>query len=309
MCYCVTLLGSHYKRINNSFMPKPKNTILFLLPWIIILLIFWLFPLVYSFILSFTKYTVLSGRAEWIGLSNYLKLLKDPDFWTALKNTSFFVFGTIPFTTVFALILALLVNQKIPLRGFFRAGFFVPSITSLVVISLVFIHLYAKDGYFNFLLNLLNLPAPDKGFLFSEKTALLSIMFMDVWIATGYYMLLFLAALQAIPTELYEISDTFGANFFQKFRFVTLPHLRPMFLFVIVINTIKSFQIFIEVFVMTKGGPLNSTLTLVYLVYEEGLYKFNFGYASAVAYCLFFIIMLFSILQMKSFGLGRGIED
>lgn len=290
-------------------MPRPKNTILFLLPWILILLLFWLFPLVYSFILSFTKYTVLSGSAEWVGLSNYLRLLKDPDFWTALKNTSFFVFGTIPFTTVFALILALLVNQKIPLRGFLRAGFFVPSITSLVVISLVFIHLYAKDGYFNFLLNLLNLPAPDKGFLFSEKTALLSIMFMDVWIATGYYMLLFLAALQAIPTELYEISDTFGANFFQKFRFVTLPHLRPMFLFVIVINTIKSFQIFIEVFVMTKGGPLNSTLTMVYLVYEEGLYKFNFGYASAVAYCLFFIIMLFSILQMKSFRLGRGIED
>jgi multiple sugar transport system permease protein len=290
-------------------MPKPKNTILFLLPWLIILLLFWLFPLVYSFILSFTKYTVLSGKVEWVGLSNYFKLFKDPDFWTALKNTSFFVFGTIPFTTVFALILAILVNQKIHLRGFFRAGFFVPSITSLVVISLVFIHLYAKDGYFNFLLNLLNLPAPDKGFLFSEKTALLSIMFMDVWIATGYYMLLFLAALQAIPTEMYEISDTFGANFFQKFRFVTLPHLRPMFLFVIVINTIKSFQIFIEVFVMTKGGPLNSTLTMVYLVYEQGLYKFNFGYASAVAYCLFFIIMLFSILQMKAFGLGRGIED
>lgn len=290
-------------------MPKPKNTILFLLPWIIILLLFWFFPLVYSFILSFTQYTVLSGRAEWVGLSNYLRLLKDPDFWTALKNTSFFVFGTIPFTTFFALVLALLVNQKIPLRGFLRAGFFVPSITSLVVISLVFIHLYAKDGYFNFLLNILNLPAPDKGFLFSEKTALLSIMFMDVWIATGYYMLLFLAALQAIPTELYEISDTFGANFFQKFRFVTLPYLRPMFLFVIVINTIKSFQIFIEVFVMTKGGPLNSTLTMVYLVYEEGLYKFNFGYASAVAYCLFFIIMVFSILQMKSFGLGKGIED
>jgi multiple sugar transport system permease protein len=290
-------------------MPKPKNTILFLLPWIIILLLFWFFPLVYSFILSFTQYTVLSGRAEWVGLSNYLRLLKDPDFWTALKNTSFFVFGTIPFTTFFALVLALLVNQKIPLRGFLRAGFFVPSITSLVVISLVFIHLYAKDGYFNFLLNILNLPAPDKGFLFSEKTALLSIMFMDVWIATGYYMLLFLAALQAIPTELYEISDTFGANFFQKFRFVTLPYLRPMFLFVIVINTIKSFQIFIEVFVMTKGGPLNSTLTMVYLVYEEGLYKFNFGYASAVAYCLLFIIMVFSILQMKSFGLGKGIED
>ncbi len=290
-------------------MPKTKTTFIFLLPWIIILLLFWLFPLVYSFILSFTKYSILSGKVDWIGLDNYLKLLYDPDFWTALKNTSFFVFGTIPFTTIFALLLALLVNQKIPLRGFFRAGYFVPSITSLVVIALVFTHLYAKEGYFNFLLNLLNLPAPEKGFLFSEKTALLSIMLMDVWVSIGYYMLLFLAALQAIPLELYEISDTFGANSLQKFRFVTLPHLRPMFLFVILINTIKSFQIFIEVFVMTKGGPLNSTLTLVYLVYEQGLYKFNFGYASAIAYCLFFIIMVFSLIQMKAFGLGRGIED
>jgi multiple sugar transport system permease protein len=290
-------------------MPKPKTTIVFLLPWIIILLLFWLFPLLYSFILSFTKYSILSGRAEWIGLSNYLKLLYDPDFWTALKNTTFFVFGTIPFTTVLALLLAFLVNRKMPLRGFFRAGYFVPSITSLVVIALVFTHLYAKEGYFNFLLNLLNLPAPEKGFLFSEKTALLSIMLMDVWVSIGYYMLLFLAALQAVPVELYEISDTFGANSFQKFRFVTLPHLKPMFLFVILINTIKSFQIFIEVFVMTKGGPLNSTLTLVYLVYDQGLYKFNFGYASAIAYCLFFIIMVFSIIQLKAFGLGRGIED
>ncbi|MFH0931796.1 MAG: sugar ABC transporter permease, partial [Candidatus Zixiibacteriota bacterium] len=136
-------------------MPKTKTTFIFLLPWIIILLLFWLFPLVYSFILSFTKYSILSGKVDWIGLDNYLKLLYDPDFWTALKNTSFFVFGTIPFTTIFALLLALLVNQKIPLRGFFRAGYFVPSITSLVVIALVFTHLYAKEGYFNFLLNLL----------------------------------------------------------------------------------------------------------------------------------------------------------
>lgn len=290
-------------------MPKHKTTFIFLLPWIIILLLFWLFPLVYSFILSFTKYSILSGKAEWLGFNNYLKLLYDPDFWTALKNTTFFVFGTIPFTTIFALLLALLINQKMPLRGFFRAGYFVPSITSLVVIALVFTHLYAKEGYFNFLLNLLNLPAPEKGFLFSDKTALLSIMLMDVWVSIGYYMLLFLAALQAIPLELYEISDTFGANPYQKFRFVTLPHLKPMFLFVILINTIKSFQIFIEVFVMTKGGPLNSTLTLVYLVYDQGLYKFNFGYATAIAYCLFFIIMIFSLIQMKAFGLGRGIED
>jgi len=290
-------------------MPKPKTTLIFLLPWIIILLLFWLFPLVYSFFLSFTRYSVLTAKADWIGFANYFRLLHDPDFWTALKNTSFFVVGTIPFTTILALVLAILVNQKIPLRGFFRAGYFVPSITSLVVIALIFTHLYAREGYFNFLFQLLRLPAPEKGFLFSEKTALLSIMLMDVWVSIGYYMLLFLAALQAVPLELYEISDTFGANFWQKFRFVTLPHLKPMFLFVILINTIKSFQIFIEVFVMTKGGPLNSTLTMVYLVYEQGLHKFDFGYASAIAYCLFFIIMVFSLLQMKAFGLGKGIED
>ena len=290
-------------------MPKPKTTFIFLSPWIIILLLFWLFPLIYSFILSFAKYSILTGEVEWIGLANYFKLLQDPDFWIALKNTSFFVLGTIPFTTILALVLAILVNQKIPLRGFFRAGYFVPSITSLVVIALVFTHLYARDGYFNFLFKLLNLSSPEKGFLFSEKTALLSIMLMDIWVSVGYYMLLFLAALQAVPLELYEISDTFGANSWQKFRFVTLPHLRPMFLFVVLINTIKSFQIFIEVFVMTKGGPLNSTLTVVYQVYEVGFNRFQMGYASAIAYVLFVIIMIFALLQMRLLKAEKGIAE
>ena len=290
--------------------PKEKlNTFFFLSPWIIILFIFWLFPFVWSFVLSFKQYFVLTGKSQWVGLSNYLQLLKDQDFWTALKNTSFFVFGTIPFTTVSALILAVLVNQKIPLKSFFRAGFFLPSITSLVVIALIFTNLYAKDGYLTFLCKLAGLSFPENGWLFSEKTALLSIMFMDVWVSIGYYMLLYLAALQAIPLELYESADVFGANFFQKFRFITLPYLRPMTLFVVLINTIKSFQIFVEIFVMTKGGPLNSTLTMVYLVYEQGLHKFQMGYASAIAYVLFLVILIFSFLQMKFFGLTKSIGE
>ena len=288
---------------------KQKSTFLFLLPWLLVLILFWLFPIIYSLILSLTEYNVLTGQAKWIGLSNYLELIKDPDFWVALKNTTIFVVGTIPFTTIFALILAVLINQKIPLKSLFRAGFFIPSITSMVVIALIFTNLYAKDGYINFLFNLIGLPTPEKGWLLSEKTALLSIMAMDVWMATGYYMLLFLAALQAIPVELYQVSDIFGASFWQKLWHVTLPHLRPMTLFIILINTIKSFQIFVEIFVMTKGGPLNSTLTMVYSVYEQGLHKFRMGYASAIAYVLFFIILIFSLLQMKLFRVGKAVGE
>jgi len=284
-------------------------TLLFLSPWLITLILFWLFPLIYSLYLSFTDYTILNPHPNFIGLKNYLNLFSDPDFLTALKNTSLFVVGTIPFTTLIALFLALIVNQKIPLKGFFRAGFFLPSITSMVVIALIFTNLYAKDGYLTFLCHLLGIPTPEKGFLFSTSTALPSIMLMDVWVSFGYYLILYVAALQAIPNELYEAAEISGASFWQKFRYVTLPYLRPMTLLIVLINTIRSFQIFIEIFVMTKGGPLNSTLTVVYSVYENGLVRFQMGYASAMAYVLFFIIMIFSLLQMKIFGLGKGVEE
>jgi multiple sugar transport system permease protein len=290
-------------------MKLKSSTFLFLLPWILTLLLFWLFPLIYSFILSLAKYSVISGQIKWIGFSNYLQILKDNDFWIALKNTSIFVIGTIPFTTIIALLLAILVNWKIPLRGLFRAGFFVPSITSMVVIALIFTNLYAKNGYLSFLCQLAGLSVPENGWLFSTVTALPSIMLMDIWMSIGYYMLLFLAALQAIPLELYQSADIFGANPWQKFWHITLPYLRPMTLFVVLINTIKSFQIFVEIFVMTKGGPLNSTLTMVYLVYDEGLHKFNMGYASAMAYCLFLIIAIFSLAQLKLFSFGKGVEE
>ena len=284
-------------------------TLLFLSPWFVTLILFWLFPLIYSLYLSFTDYAILNPHPNFIGAQNYFKLFSDPDFLTALKNTSLFVVGTIPFTTIIALFLALIVNQKIPLKGFFRAGFFLPSITSMVVIALIFTNLYAKDGYLTFLCHFLGISTPEKGFLFSTGTALPSIMLMDVWVSFGYYLILYLAALQAIPIELYEAAEISGATFWQKFRYITLPYLRPMTLLIVLINTIRSFQIFIEIFVMTKGGPLNSTLTVVYSVYENGLVRFQMGYASAMAYVLFFIIMIFSLLQMKLFGLGKGVED
>jgi multiple sugar transport system permease protein len=288
---------------------KPSTTAIFLSPWILTLGLFWLYPLLYSLYLSFTNYGILGDQTKFIGLANFLQLFKDPDFWQALENTSFFVFGTIPFTTILALFVAILVNQKIPLRGVFRSGFFIPSITSMVVIALVFTNLYAKDGYLTLLAKILGLPVPQNGFLFSTATALPSIMLMDVWVSFGYYMLLYLVGLQAIPLELYESAESSGANAWQKFRYVTLPYLRPMTLLIIVINTIRSFQIFVEIFVMTKGGPLNSTLTVVYQVYEEGFNRFQMGYASAIAYVLFLIIMIFALLQMKILKAGKGIGE
>ena len=268
-------------------------------PWIITFLIFWLFPLVYSFVLSLTDYRLLSTEIAWTGAKNYLRLFSDPDFIVALKNSFLFVIGTIPFTTAIALGLALLLNERFRGRTFFRAAYFMPSITTMVVIALIFSNLYSRDGYIHLLARMAGLSVPENGFLLSTRTALASIMAMDIWMASGYYMLLFLGGLQTIPMELYEAARIAGASRRQQFWHVTLPMLRPVTLFIIVINSIKSFQVFVEIFVMTKGGPLNATFTGVYFVYETGLRQFDFGYASAAAYVVFAVIALASLIQFR----------
>ncbi|MFH1701576.1 MAG: sugar ABC transporter permease [Candidatus Zixiibacteriota bacterium] len=269
-------------------------------PWILTFFIFWLFPLIYSLVLSLTDYRLLDPSINWIGFSNYQKLFNDPDFILSLKNSFVFVIGTIPFTTIISLGLALLLNTQFRGRTFFRASYFMPSITSMVVIALIFSNLYARGGYIHLLAQLIGFDPPVNGFLLSQNTALASIMAMDIWMASGYYMLLFLGGLQTIPNELYEAARMSGASRWQQFRYITLPMLKPVTLFIIVINSIKSFQVFVEIFVMTKGGPLNSTFTGVYFVYETGLRQFNFGYASAAAYVLFAIIGIVSIIQFKT---------
>jgi multiple sugar transport system permease protein len=252
---------------------------------------------------------LLADQTTFIGFENYIRLLGDADFLKALANTAIFVIGTIPFTTVIALILALLVNRRIAGAKVFRSAYFIPSITSLVVIALIFTNLYSRGGYLTMLCDLVGITTPERGFLFSEQTALLAIMAMDIWIASGYYMLLFLAALKSIPEEHYEAASLDGATGWSKFLRITLPQLRPMFLYVVLINTIKSFQVFVEIFIMTKGGPLNSTLTVVYFVYDRGLHKFDMGYASAAAYILVVIIMIFALVQMKLFGISRSTAE
>lgn len=279
---------------------KKTTALILALPWILTLALFWLYPIIYSVIVGFTDMQLLSKSFNWVGFENYIALLSDREFISALKNTALFVFVTIPITTIISLLLALLVNKNFRGRSIFRAGYFLPSITSMVVIALIFTNLYQRGGYIAMLAGMLGFETPTHGFLFDNATALYSIMAMDIWMAVGYYMLIFLAGLKSIPTELYESAEINGAGRIRQFFSITLPLLKPVALFIIVINSIKSFQVFVEIFVMTKGKF--ETSTLVYFIYDTGLTtKFNFGYASAAAYILFLIIAVFSILQFYFF--------
>ena len=265
-------------------------------PWSITFLLFWAFPVAYSLYIGFTDYRLLAGDHNWICWNNYRELFGDPAFLAALKNTFIFVIGTIPVTTVCALAMAMLVNRQFKGRSLFRSAFFLPSITSLVVVALIFTNLYARGGYVAFLAGLAGIETPVHGFLYDNATALYAIMAMDIWMSVGYYMLIFLAGLKTIPDELYEAAEISGASAGRTFLSVTLPLLRPVALFVIVINSIKSFQVFVEIFVMTNGKF--DTATSVFFIYEEGLTTaFRIGYASAAAYVLFLIIGLFSVAQ------------
>ncbi len=272
-----------------------KTALLLASPWILTFLIFWAIPLVHSLIIGFTDYQLLKG-SEWIGLANYKELLSDQSFLDSLSNTFIFVLGTIPVTTIISLGLALLVNRNFKGRALFRSAYFLPSITSMVVIALIFANLYERGGYVATLAAMIGFTPPEHGFLFDSSTALYSIMAMDVWMSVGYYMLIFLAGLKAIPDELYEAAEIAGASRIRQFFSITLPLLQPVALFILVINSIKSFQVFIEIFVMTSGKF--ETSTIVYFIYETGLRTdFRLGYASAAAYLLFLIIGGFSLIQ------------
>ena len=267
-------------------------------PWLVGFALFGLYPFAFTLIASLTDYSpIRAGGMRFVGLANYARALGDPVFWGALGTTAIFVVGTIPFTTALALGLALAVQPAFRGRTLFRVGFFVPSVVSVVVLSLVFKGLYAPDGAVNALLHALHLPTPS--WLLDPRTALPAIMAMDVWSASGYYMIIFLAGLEAIPRDLYDAARIEGASGWQRFTRITLPLLKPTLLFVMVVNTVRSLQIFAEVFVMTRGGPLRSTTTIVYHLYEEAFTRFNLGSASAIAYLLFALTLLIAWLQTR----------
>ena len=283
----------------------------FLLPWAVIYGAFFVFPFIFSFVLGFLQYNPLNvAHTRFVGLDNAARLFHDADFHGALRNTLLFVLGTVPVTTAAALFLAWLLRGPVPLKGAFKAAMFLPSILSMVVIALLFKLVYAPGGALNETLRGLGLPVHN--WLTDPATALPAIMVMDVWAAVGYYALVLHAAFTSIPEPLYEAAELEGAGAWATFRHVTFPMLKPAIGFVLVINSIRSFQVFVEVLVMTQGGPLGSTNTMVMMLYDTAFHRLDYGYASVIAYAVFALSGLFSILAMRQMrsqtpGQAKGI--
>ncbi|HTK69818.1 MAG TPA: sugar ABC transporter permease [Candidatus Eisenbacteria bacterium] len=272
-----------------------------LAPWGLFFAAFGIFPLVYALALSFLAYNPLRpDLVRWVGLDNYIRALHSPSFWHALRTTVIFVVGTLPVTLTLAYIVSGLLASVRRGAGFFRAAIFFPATLSMVVIALVFKSLYAEEGLLNGWLGAMGLSRVH--WLQDPALALPSIMLMDIWASVGYYAILILAARKTLPEEQFEAARLEGLTRLQIERRIVLPHVRPVLLFVVLLNTIRSFQIFIEVFVLTRGGPLESTLTLVYHLYERAFYHFEMGYASALAYLLLLVVGAILLVQRRFLG-------
>ena len=280
---------------------------LFLAPALVLIGLFFFLPVAAALVLSFTDFDLYAvgdmDNARFVGLRNYAQLLQTPLFWTALKNTFYFALAGGPLSIAASLAAALLLSSKlVRFKGFFRTVYFVPFVTTLVAVAIVWRYLYhARYGLLNYLLAQVGIAPVD--WLGDPNWAMPAIILMAVWKNFGYNMLIFIAGLQSIPDELYEAAHLDGAGAWQRFRHVTLPMLAPTFLFVGVITMIGYFQLFAEPYVMTQGGPLRATTSVVLLMYEEGFRWWRMGFAAAVAFVLFVVILIATLVQ---FRLQRG---
>jgi multiple sugar transport system permease protein len=275
----------------------------FIAPALALIAVFFFIPVVGSLLLSVTDYDIYAiadaSNARFVGLANYAELLRNPIFWTAVRNTFYFAVVGGPLTVAAALAAALLIHARlVRFKSFFRTVFFVPFVTTLVAVAIVWRYLYHPQyGLFNFALGWFGIGPID--WLGDPRWSMPAIILLAMWKNFGYSMLIFIAGLQAIPRELYEAADLDGAGMFAQFRHVTLPMLAPTFLFVGVITMIGYFQLFAEPYIMTAGGPLRSTTSLVLLMYEEGFRWWRMGTAAAVAFILFAIILAWTLLQFR----------
>jgi ABC-type sugar transport system permease subunit len=268
---------------------------IFILPAMIYFLIWVIMPVVTALGLSFTDYN--TATAHFIGLQNYFDIFRRPDTLVAIKNTLQFGVELIPLNMAISLFLALLVDQKIRGVSFFRTIYYLPVMTSLVVAGIVWSAIYDyRTGLINALIGLIGLPAQQ--WLQNTSLALSSVVIVRVWKGVGFNMMIFLAGLQAIPNDLYEAAVIDGANAWNKFRYVTIPSLMPTTFYIFVMACISAFQVFGEIYVMTKGGPAGSTKTLIYLIWEQAFQYFNVGYASALAFILLIFVGVIAIINL-----------
>ena len=278
---------------------KKYTPYLFLLPASAVLIVFFFIPFFQTFGLSFFDYSSSIYHPEFSGIDNYIKLFKEPVFYKVMLNTFMYLIIAVPFLVIFPLFLAVLINQKIRGITLYKILLYLPVIVSIVVAAIAFKWLYATQGILNYILTLFHLEPI--GWLVDTKWALFSVAAVTVWKGIGYYMMIYLASLMSVPQDLYEACDIDGANFLTKHLTVTIPHIMPTIALVATISTISAMKVFAEIYVMTKGGPLNSTKTIVYYIYERAFENLDLGYASALAVILLAVVMVFSLINILCF--------
>lgn len=272
---------------------------LFLLPAGIVLLIFFFIPFFQTIGLSFLNYSNNIYNPSFTGLENYVQILHNPIFYKVMWNTLLYLVVAVPILAIIPLFLAILINQKIKGITLYKILIYLPVIVSIVVAAIAFKWLYAQQGILNYILNVMHINSI--GWLTDPKYAIYSVIIVTIWKGIGYYMMIYLAALMSVPKELYEACDIDGANFLTKHLTVTVPHIMPTIALVTTISSISAMKIFAEIYVMTKGGPLNSTKTIVYYIYEKAFENLDLGYASAMAVILLIIVMAFSLVNIFCF--------
>jgi ABC-type sugar transport system permease subunit len=270
---------------------------LFVAPYLLHFLVFVAFPVFFSLYLTFHKWNIIAP-VEFVGTANYSRMFHDRMFWKAIYNTFKFLIIHIPLQIIFALALAEFLNQNIKLKGFYRAAFFLPVIVSGVVVTILWQQLFGFDtGLINRLLVMLGFGKV--GWLIDPNIAMGSIAVMATWKNVGLYVILFLVGLQTVPSSYYEAAEIEGASHWQKFRHITLPLINPTIFMVVILSTIGGFSLFIEPYIMTGGGPLNSTLSSVLYIYKQAFQYYHMGYSATLGFFFAFLILVVIMIQKK----------
>jgi multiple sugar transport system permease protein len=266
-------------------------------PYIIHFILFVAFPVVFSIVLTFHKWNIISPM-EFIGLSNFKRLFSDQFFFRSIWNTLVFLAIHIPLQIIVSILLAEALNRNIKFKSFFRAAYFLPVIISGVVVTILWQQLYGFDtGLLNRMLT--SLGFGKVGWLVDPDIAMPSIALMATWKNVGLYVILFLVGLQTVPVHYYEAADIEGASYWQKFFQITLPSINPTIFMVVILSTIGGFSLFIEPYIMTGGGPLNSTISAVLYIYKQGFFFYNMGYSATLGFFFALVILTVVMLQKK----------
>ncbi|GEL77063.1 carbohydrate ABC transporter permease [Tenuibacillus multivorans] len=279
-------------------MYKARHAWLFLSIPLLLLLVFTFLPSIAALALSFTNYNVFQpSETEFIGFDHYIRAFQDPVFRETILNTVYYWLLVTPALVILPIFVAILVNQKLRGIKIFRLIFYFPVLVSVVITAILWQWMFSTDGMINYFLSLFNI---DKvRWLTNTSTAMPALAVVTIWQGFGYYMLFYLAALQGVPQDLYEACELDGASFWQKHLYVTIPMIKPMIFFVAVISTMSAFKEFTLMLTMTDGGPLNSTTTAVFLVYKEAFERLDMGYASAISFILFIIILVITLINQR----------